>query len=52
MTHHDDNAHVHRLSQAEQLLRQAGFVELPDGGWAPPDDALSPGASEKSEDSD
>ena len=30
---------LYRLRQAQQLLRAAGWVELPNGEWVPPDEA-------------
>ncbi|MGR7023394.1 hypothetical protein [Geodermatophilus sp. URMC 62] len=29
------DAHAYRLIQAERLLREAGFVQQPDGTWLP-----------------
>ena len=29
------DAHAWRLRQAEQLLREAGYVQQPDGTWQP-----------------
>jgi len=34
----ENDAHGYRLLQAEQLLREAGYVEGPDGNWHRRDD--------------
>lgn len=31
------DAHAYRLRQAETLLREAGYIELPDGKWTHPE---------------
>jgi hypothetical protein len=33
-----DPAEQYRLAQARELLREAGFVEAPDGTWHPADE--------------
>lgn len=37
------DAHAFRLMQAARLLREAGFVQQPDGTWLP-DGKSTPGA--------